>query len=72
MRSRDKINSNDTGIGKDLRCPNCGGTLEIVGLDGLKCTICFQSWKIYDGILDFSDYHFYWNQIPQKEMQEII
>ncbi len=72
MRPRAKINSSNIEIAKDLRCPNCGGMLEIVGLDGPKCTICSQSWETYDGILDFSDHDFYWNQIPQKEMQEII
>lgn len=55
----------------DYVCPDCKIPIEING-KAILCQRCRQKWKIEKGIPNFSNYDFYWNQIPQEDMKKVI
>jgi len=52
-------------------CPICKSNL-IEQQDILKCSGCEGQWRSFDGIADFSQTDFYWNQIPQEKMKRLL
>ncbi len=52
-------------------CPICKTPLKVNGAN-FSCSACQRKWETYEGILDFSDHDFYWNQVPKEDMKQII
>ena len=52
-------------------CVDCKKPLN-VNQNKVICPRCKKSWEINDGIIDFSNTDFYWNQVSTKEMNLII
>lgn len=52
-------------------CPSCGGRLSRTG-EGLGCGACGGSWPVKDGIPFFSGRQYYFADLPEKDMDELL